>query len=58
MTTEEVGAYLHINRSTIYRLIRAGRIPCFRLGDEYRFNREQIDEWCKLSEKRAARAKL
>jgi len=58
MTTEEVGAYLHISRSTIYRLIRAGKIPCFRLGDEHRFNREQIDEWCKLSEKRAARPKL
>jgi excisionase family DNA binding protein len=45
MDASEVCAYLHISRATLYRLIDRSKIPCFRMGYHYRFNREQIDEW-------------
>ena len=45
MTVAEVCAYLRIHRSTLYRLIKAGKIPCYRIGSDYRFNREQIERW-------------
>jgi excisionase family DNA binding protein len=45
MDAREVCAYLHIHRSTLYRLIGRDEIPYFRIGYHYRFNREQIDEW-------------
>jgi excisionase family DNA binding protein len=32
-TVPEVAAMLRIARSTAYRLIRAGQIPCVRVGD-------------------------
>jgi excisionase family DNA binding protein len=45
MTAERVCAYLRIHRSTLYRMIDDGRIPYSRIGDQYRFSRETIDEW-------------
>jgi excisionase family DNA binding protein len=45
MDAPEVCAYLHISRATLYRLLNRNKIPYFRVGYHYRFNREQIDEW-------------
>ncbi len=42
---EEVAAYLHVHRSTIYRLLRQGKLPGFRIGSDWRFNLEEIDRW-------------
>ena len=45
MMVKEVCDYLQIHRDTLYGLIKTSNIPHFRLGREYRFNREQIDVW-------------
>ena len=45
MIPPEVCAYLRIHRSTLFRLIEAGKIPHFRIGSDYRFNRETIETW-------------
>ena len=45
MTLREVCAYLQIHKSTLMRLIDAGKIPHFRMGSAYRFNRETIETW-------------
>jgi excisionase family DNA binding protein len=45
MTVEEVSQYLHIHRSTVYRLLKRGEIPAFRIGTDWRFNIETIDVW-------------
>jgi excisionase family DNA binding protein len=45
MTTLEITDYLRINRGTLYRLVKRGQIPCFRVGNDYRFSRTQITEW-------------
>jgi len=45
MDAPELCVYLGIHRVTLYRLIKAGRIAYFRIGSDYRFNRESIDEW-------------
>jgi excisionase family DNA binding protein len=45
VTVNEICAYLQIHRATLYRLIKGGRIPYFRIGSDYRFTREEIDEW-------------
>ncbi len=45
MTVEEVTAYLKVHRSTIYRLVKTHKIPAFRIGSDWRFNREHIDAW-------------
>jgi excisionase family DNA binding protein len=45
LTTEEVLDYLHVNLRTIYRLIRAGKIPAVRIGRQWRFRRRDLDVW-------------
>jgi excisionase family DNA binding protein len=45
LTVAEVAEYLRIHRCTIYRLIKARKLPYFKIGSDYRFNREQIDQW-------------
>ena len=45
MTLEEVSHYLHVHRSTVYRLLKRGEIPAFRIGSDWRFNIETIDLW-------------
>jgi len=52
MTVSEVAAYLKAHPSTIYRLIRRREIPAFRVAGDWRFNREQIDEWRVAQEER------
>ena len=32
LTTDEVLDYLHVNLRTVYRLIKAGKIPAVRVG--------------------------
>ena len=45
MTVGEVSEYLHVQPSTIYRLIKRRKIPAFRIGSDWRFNIEAIDQW-------------
>ncbi|KPJ64513.1 hypothetical protein AMK68_01480 [candidate division KD3-62 bacterium DG_56] len=45
MTVSETAAYLRMNRMTIYRLAQEGKIPAFKVGGSWRFDRQGIDEW-------------
>src|SRR6187399_2393618 len=45
LTTEEVLDYLQVNLRTIYRLIKAGKIPAVRVGRQWRFRKRDIDAW-------------
>lgn len=45
LTTEDVLAYLRVNPRTIYRLIRSGELPALRIGRQWRFRRDDLDDW-------------
>lgn len=45
LTTEEVLGYLQVNLRTVYRLIKAGKIPAVRVGRQWRFRKSDIDAW-------------
>ena len=45
LTTEEVLEYLQVNLRTVYRLIKAGKIPAVRVGRQGRFRKRDIDAW-------------
>ena len=53
LTTEEVLEYLQVNLRTVYRLIKAGKIPAVRVGRQWRFRKRDIDAW--LDSQRPAR---
>jgi excisionase family DNA binding protein len=45
MTVNELSEYLRVHRSTIYRLLKKNQIPGFKIGSDWRFNVEAIDQW-------------
>lgn len=48
MTVKECAAYLQVHRSTVYRLLKRGTIPCFRVGSDWRFRKVNLDVWLQL----------
>jgi excisionase family DNA binding protein len=55
LTTEDVLEYLQVNLRTVYRLIKAGRIPAVRVGRQWRFRKRDIDAWLESQRPRATR---
>jgi excisionase family DNA binding protein len=45
LTFDNVAEYLRVHPSTIYRLLKKKQLPAFKLGRDWRFNRESIDRW-------------
>ena len=45
LTVRELSEYLKVHPSTIYRLLKTGQLPAFRVGSDWRFNIEQIEGW-------------
>jgi excisionase family DNA binding protein len=45
LTVNELAEYLRVHRSTIYRLLKRGQLPGFKIGSDWRFNIEVIDDW-------------
>ncbi|MFC1930692.1 helix-turn-helix domain-containing protein [Chloroflexota bacterium] len=44
-TVEDLSNYLRIPKSTIYKLVREGKIPAQKIGRHWRFRKEAIDRW-------------
>mgnify|MGYP000867949718 CR=1 FL=1 len=51
LTIEDLASYLKIPKSTLYKLVREGKIPSQKIGRHWRFRKEAIDRW--LDERRA-----
>ena len=45
LTIKEIGDLLRLHPSTIYKLTKNRKIPCFRVGSDWRFQRDQIERW-------------
>ncbi len=49
MTVEEVAGYLRVTAKTVYRLLERGIIPAAKVGHQWRFDKDMIDEWLSRS---------
>lgn len=49
LTIEELAVYLQIPKSTLYKIVREGKIPCQKIGRHWRFRKEAIDSWLEKS---------
>ena len=45
MTTKEAAEYLKLNYMTVYKLAQRGRIPASKIGGNWRFRKDLLDDW-------------
>ena|ERR1700684_4144105 len=45
LTVAEVAEILRVHSTTIYRLVKRGELPGFKLGGNWRINRASLDLW-------------
>jgi len=45
LNVDELSEYLDASLSTVYKLAQTGEIPAQKVGRQWRFSRERIDEW-------------
>ena len=45
MTAKEVAQYLSIHPLTVHKYARAGLIPAFKIGTDWRFHKKYIEKW-------------
>ncbi len=53
LTIEELAIYLKISKSSLYKIVREGKIPAQKVGRHWRFRKGAIDLW--LEEPRASK---
>lgn len=42
VTVKEIKKFLKLSDSTIYKLALRGDLPCFKIGDSWRFDMEEV----------------
>ena len=45
LTVEQVAQLLHLHTMTIYRLVKEGRLPGFKVGGRWRFEKSALEHW-------------
>ena len=45
MTIKDVAVYLGVHPMTVYKFAKARKLPAFKIGSDWRFQRKCIDEW-------------
>ena len=45
LTIDELSVYLKIPKSTLYKLVREGKVPSQKVGRHWRFQKKAIDNW-------------
>jgi excisionase family DNA binding protein len=53
LTVRELAGYLRVHQTTVHRLLREHKLPAFRVGADWRFNREEIERWMIREQKRS-----
>jgi excisionase family DNA binding protein len=47
MKVKEIAEYLQISKDLIYKWAQQGKIPVSKIGNQWRFNKEEVEVWAK-----------
>lgn len=50
MDIAEAASYLNIKKGTLYRLAKNGKVPGTKIGGQWRFKRQRLDELFRFAE--------
>lgn len=45
LTISELADYLRVSKETIYKLAQQAQIPASKIGNQWRFRRDLVDDW-------------
>ena len=45
LTIDEAAAYLQIGKRSLYKLAKEGKIPCKKILNKWRFEKESLRQW-------------
>jgi excisionase family DNA binding protein len=45
LTVEDVAKRFGVDVSTVYRLVKRGKLPAFKVGSQWRFSEARLEEW-------------
>ena len=45
LTVDQVAKRFGVNVTTVYRLVQRGRLPAFKIGNQWRFRESRLEEW-------------
>ena len=45
LTMKDICDLLQVHPTTLYKMIKKGKIPSFRIGSDWRFRRDMIERW-------------
>jgi excisionase family DNA binding protein len=45
LTVEDVAKRFGVNVTTVYRLVQRGKLPAFKIGNQWRFSEHRLEEW-------------
>lgn len=45
MTVQDVAEYLNVDPKTVYRMVKRGDLPGFKVGGSWRFQKDDLDAW-------------
>jgi excisionase family DNA binding protein len=52
LDADQVGKMLRVHSRTVIRLARQAKLPGFKVGDQWRFRREAIEQYIREQEQR------
>ena len=50
LTIKDVADYMDVHPMTIYKYVKNGRIPAFKIGTSWRIRRDSIKRWIEENE--------
>lgn len=51
LTIQDVARRFGVNATTVYRLVKRGKLPAFKVGNQWRFGKARLQEWVKDHER-------
>jgi|WetSurMetagenome_2_1015567.scaffolds.fasta_scaffold831292_2 excisionase family DNA binding protein len=55
LTIDELSIYLKMGKTKLYRMVQNGEIPASKIHNQWRFNREEVDDWMKRQRPRGTK---
>ena len=54
LTIRQVADFLKVNERTIYRMVNAGKLPAFKVGNSWRIEKSKPENWIEKQQGREA----